>query len=174
ARASTPVVAAPISLQGFAALAARQQGFDALAARVASAAPPAAEEARRDHERPIVLISCSDTKVETHGRKIPAADLYSSPLFKKSLAYARAITTEERIRILSARYEQGGGGHLRVARSGGDAPRRRGTLLARAPSPRRRGSRPAEGRGGAEPRQALAREPGGLALDELGRPRAGR
>lgn len=52
-------------------------------------------------DKPIVLIACSDTKVDTNGRAVPAADLYASPLFRKSLAYARAITTEENIRILS-------------------------------------------------------------------------
>ena len=55
-------------------------------------------------DKPIVLIACSDTKIDTKGRRVPAADLYSSALFRKSLAYARAITTEDRIRILSGLY----------------------------------------------------------------------
>ncbi|MFS8071538.1 MAG: peroxide stress protein YaaA, partial [Byssovorax sp.] len=53
---------------------------------------------------PIVLVSCSDTKIVTHGRLVAASDLYASPLFRKSLAHARAITSEDRIRILSARH----------------------------------------------------------------------
>ena len=54
---------------------------------------------------PIVLVSCSDTKADVpKAKRIPAEQLYTSPLFKKSLAYARALTTEERIRILSAYY----------------------------------------------------------------------
>jgi hypothetical protein len=51
---------------------------------------------------PVVLIACAGTKVDTHGQQVPAADLYASPLFRKSLAYARAITTPDNIWILSA------------------------------------------------------------------------
>ncbi len=53
---------------------------------------------------PVVLVACAAQKVDTHGQRVPAADLYSSPLFRKSLAYARAITSEDNIRILSARH----------------------------------------------------------------------
>jgi hypothetical protein len=56
------------------------------------------------HDKPIVLIGCSQEKRDTKGAKVPAATLYTSQLFRKSLAYARAITTEDRIRILSAEH----------------------------------------------------------------------
>ncbi len=64
-----------------------------------------AADAPRARRRPIVLIACAASKVDTHGTRIPAAELYSaSTLFSKSLAYARAITSEDHIRILSAKH----------------------------------------------------------------------
>jgi hypothetical protein len=79
---------------------ARVRTLEGHAARTAT--PPSASVEVPIGTRPIVLISCSDTKQETHGRQVPAGELYTSPLFQKSLAYARAITSEDRIRILSA------------------------------------------------------------------------
>ena len=74
--------------------------FGALAELLTPAAPRPAPAGAK----PIVLIACSDTKIDTKGRRVPAADLYSSTLFRKSLAYARALTTEDNIRILSGLY----------------------------------------------------------------------
>jgi superfamily II DNA or RNA helicase len=84
---------------------APKASLSSLVAAVQRAAP-APKSARRAMRptTPIVLVSCSDTKIETHGQLVAAADLYASPLFRKSLAYARSITSEDRIRILSARH----------------------------------------------------------------------
>ncbi len=51
--------------------------------------------------RRIVLIACCGDKAEFAR---PAADLYRSPLFAKSLRYARALPGEKEIYILSALY----------------------------------------------------------------------
>ena len=69
---------------------APKTSLSSLVAAVQRATPvPAAARARAAPATPIVLVSCSDTKIETQGRLVAAADLYASPLFKKSLAYAR-------------------------------------------------------------------------------------
>lgn len=49
----------------------------------------------------IVLISCCSKKAKD---RCPAKDLYISPLFKKSLAYARTLTSDDKIFILSAKH----------------------------------------------------------------------
>ena len=49
----------------------------------------------------IVLISCSAQKAK---EKSKAEDLYISPLFKKSLVYAKTLTTTDNIYILSDKY----------------------------------------------------------------------
>lgn len=49
----------------------------------------------------IVLISCCSKKAKD---RCPAKDLYISPLFKKSLAYARTLTSADKIFILSAKH----------------------------------------------------------------------
>lgn len=49
----------------------------------------------------IVLISCCSKKAKD---LCPAKDLYISPLFKKSLAYARTLTSDDKIFILSAKH----------------------------------------------------------------------
>ena len=49
----------------------------------------------------IVLISCSAQKAK---EKSKAEDLYISPLFKKSLVYAKTLTTTDNIYILSAKH----------------------------------------------------------------------
>lgn len=50
----------------------------------------------------IVLISCCSKKAKD---RCPAKDLYISPLFKKSLAYARKLTSDDKkIFILSAEH----------------------------------------------------------------------
>ena len=49
----------------------------------------------------IVLISCAAKKAK---EKSKAEDLYISPLFKKSLAYAKTLTTTDNIYILSAKH----------------------------------------------------------------------
>jgi len=49
----------------------------------------------------VVLIACCAQKLATTA---PAAVLYCSPLFHKSLAYARTQTTDDHIFILSAKY----------------------------------------------------------------------
>ena len=49
----------------------------------------------------IVLISCGAKKAE---KETKAEDLYISPLFKKSLAYAKTLTTTDNIYILSAKH----------------------------------------------------------------------
>lgn len=49
----------------------------------------------------IVLISCGAKKAE---KETKAKDLYISPLFKKSLAYAKTLTTTDNIYILSAKH----------------------------------------------------------------------
>jgi hypothetical protein len=51
--------------------------------------------------RRVVLIACSDQKARGKGR-LPAAELYVSPLFQKSLAYARTLVRDSDIRVLSA------------------------------------------------------------------------
>lgn len=51
----------------------------------------------------IVMISCCKSKRED-GREHPAAELYTSPLFRKSLEYARRISQDKDIYILSAKY----------------------------------------------------------------------
>jgi SNF2-related domain/N-6 DNA Methylase/Helicase conserved C-terminal domain len=85
--------------------AAPRPSLSSLVAAVQGVAPvPSSARRPVQREAPIVLVSCSDTKIATHGRLVAAADLYTSPLFRKSLAHARAITSEDRIRILSARY----------------------------------------------------------------------
>jgi hypothetical protein len=56
----------------------------------------------------IALISCVSEKVETKpGEKIPAEKLYTSDLFRKSLAYAKKLQAEkkaDKIFILSAKH----------------------------------------------------------------------
>lgn len=49
----------------------------------------------------IVLISCGAKKAK---EELKAEDLYISPLFKKSLAYAKTLTTTDNIYILSAKH----------------------------------------------------------------------
>lgn len=49
----------------------------------------------------IYLISCSSEKVD---KKSPASELYCSPLFAKSLEYARKQVSDDQIFILSAKY----------------------------------------------------------------------
>ena len=51
---------------------------------------------------PIVLVACASMK--RHGLLVAAAELYTSPLFTKSLAFARRITSDDRIFILSAKH----------------------------------------------------------------------
>jgi hypothetical protein len=51
----------------------------------------------------IVLISCAKEKKKVLG-KVRAEDLYISPLFKKSLTYAKTLTTTDNIYILSAKH----------------------------------------------------------------------
>jgi len=52
----------------------------------------------------IVLISCVSQKQQlSDGQTVKARDLYTSPLFKKSLAYAEKLNPD-RIYILSAKY----------------------------------------------------------------------
>ncbi len=53
---------------------------------------------------PLVLVSCSDTKRATGETPAPARTVYTSPLFRLSLAYARTIAPDDRIRIISARW----------------------------------------------------------------------
>ncbi len=95
--------AAPGPAGGLAALLQAARGSAGALAALLRAATDAAKAERR---RPlIVLIACSASKVKTHGKRIPAAELYSaSVLFEKSLAYARAVTREDHIRILSAKH----------------------------------------------------------------------
>lgn len=50
----------------------------------------------------IVFISCCSKKAQG---PCPAKDLYISPLFKKSLAYARKLTSDDKIFILSAKHK---------------------------------------------------------------------
>jgi len=52
-------------------------------------------------KKTIYLISCSSDKLET---KAAASELYCSPLFKKSLEYARKQVSDDQIFILSAKY----------------------------------------------------------------------
>lgn len=49
----------------------------------------------------IVLISCGAKKAK---EELKAENLYISPLFKKSLAYAKTLTTTDNIYILSAKH----------------------------------------------------------------------
>jgi len=49
----------------------------------------------------IYLISCSNEKADGPA---PASELYDSPLFKKSLEFARKKTSDDNIKILSAKY----------------------------------------------------------------------
>lgn len=49
----------------------------------------------------IVLISCGAKKAE---KETKTEDLYISPLFKKSLVYAKTLTTTDNIYILSAKH----------------------------------------------------------------------
>jgi hypothetical protein len=51
--------------------------------------------------RTVVLVACSDAK-STRAGKHAAVDLYVSPLFRKSLDYARTLVGDRDIRILSA------------------------------------------------------------------------
>lgn len=50
----------------------------------------------------VALVSCVKTKTETKGR-IPASQLYSSPLFKRAWAYAARVDFDDRF-ILSDKY----------------------------------------------------------------------
>jgi hypothetical protein len=50
----------------------------------------------------IFLISCSQGKLSSAA---PASEIYTSPLFQKSLSYARKKGPDENIKILSAKYE---------------------------------------------------------------------
>jgi hypothetical protein len=59
-----------------------------------------ADVARR---MPLVLVAYSDTQSDAPG-EISAVDRYTSPLFKKALGYARGLTWENNIGILSARH----------------------------------------------------------------------
>ncbi|MCF0125654.1 MAG: hypothetical protein HUJ68_07865 [Clostridia bacterium] len=51
----------------------------------------------------VVIISCSNMKIETNGKEVRAEDLYSSPMFKKALAVAKN-KKPDLIIILSAKY----------------------------------------------------------------------
>lgn len=57
-------------------------------------------------ENTIVLISCVKRKIDTTNGPVPAKNLYDSPLFKKSLQYAKEVLKvgEDRIFILSAKH----------------------------------------------------------------------
>ena len=57
-------------------------------------------------ENTIVLISCVKRKIDTTNGPVPAKNLYDSPLFKKSLQYAKEVLNvgEDRIFILSAKH----------------------------------------------------------------------
>lgn len=53
----------------------------------------------------IALISCVSKKQDlAPGRKVPAKELYTSPLFRKAWAYARKVVKPDRIYILSAEH----------------------------------------------------------------------
>ncbi len=84
------------ALAALRALAGRMRSRDAAASsrrRRAWAAP----------DLPLVLVSCSDTKRETGDVPAPASTVYiMSPLFRASLAYARTLVPDDRIRIVSA------------------------------------------------------------------------
>jgi hypothetical protein len=62
---------------------------------------PPPRQPRVGPARIVVLVACSDEKAKTRGR-LPAAALYKSPLFRRSLAYARSLVVDSDIRILSA------------------------------------------------------------------------
>jgi hypothetical protein len=64
------------------------------------APPPAPAEARPD----LVLVACSDKKADTGGELAPASQVYTSPLFRLSLEYARTLVPDDRIRIVSAKH----------------------------------------------------------------------
>ncbi len=51
----------------------------------------------------IVFIGCVKSKINDNMRH-PAHELYTSELFKKSLRYARLLTSDDKIFILSAKY----------------------------------------------------------------------
>lgn len=51
--------------------------------------------------RNIVLVACCKNKADM---PLPAADLYVSDLFKKSLRFARSIAPDSHIRVLSAKH----------------------------------------------------------------------
>lgn len=44
-----------------------------------------------DNTKPIVLIACSKSKVDTDGELVPVGELYTGDLFLKAKAYAQAI-----------------------------------------------------------------------------------
>lgn len=95
--APKPASAAPKPTTTLGALALQLMPKPTLAALAQQFMPTAAAR-----EKPIVLIACSDTKIDTRSA-VPAAELYAaSSLFRKSLAYARSVTSDENIRILSA------------------------------------------------------------------------
>ena len=50
---------------------------------------------------PIVIIPCGGAKLETAA---PAADLYTGSMFRDALKTARAMTSDDNIRILSAKH----------------------------------------------------------------------
>jgi hypothetical protein len=56
---------------------------------------------KKKKHKNIYLISCSSDKLD---RKAPASELYCSPLFAKSLEYARKQVSDDQIFILSAKY----------------------------------------------------------------------
>jgi hypothetical protein len=51
-----------------------------------------------------VLVACSDKKADTGGELAPASHVYTSPLFRLSLEYARTLVPDDRIRIVSAKH----------------------------------------------------------------------
>jgi hypothetical protein len=108
ARAASPEPAPAAHSAPRPAAAPPSSGFGGLGAIFGEpAAPPAPRTSGRAlggrTALPIVLIACSGTK-NPEGRKLPAAERYAGDLFQKSLDYARGVTDENRIRILSAKY----------------------------------------------------------------------
>jgi hypothetical protein len=77
---------------------------DARAALLRLVATKRANAASREPAPDLVLVSCSDEKLNTHDGLAPASRVYTSPLFRLSLEYARTLVPDDRIRILSAKY----------------------------------------------------------------------
>lgn len=88
----------PTLRERLAALAERLQGASPLPAPAIRAPAPATIAPAPD----LVLVSCSDQKVDTGSVRAPASQVYASPLFRLSLAYARSLVPDARIRIVSA------------------------------------------------------------------------